>query len=216
MLHAPDARARLRAQLAAHGVDNLLLFGGDGSLRHLPPILREVGVPYVGIPTTIDNNVPGTEQTLGFDSACNFAYQALDGILATAHALPGRSFMVETLGGDTGFLALQIALGAGAHAVLIPEYAFDQAWLNRRLADAVAREGYALLVLSEGVPESRTLAQTIAEQTQISGARYAAGPRPTGREAVPPGPGPGRADGRLRARCPARWDGWRDHPGAQP
>ncbi|GAB4446946.1 MAG: 6-phosphofructokinase [Anaerolineae bacterium] len=167
VLGTPDAPARLRAQLAAHGVDNLLLFGGDGSLRHLPPILRAVGIPYIGIPTTIDNNVPGTEQTLGFDSACNFAYQALDGILATAHALPGRIFMVETLGGGTGFLALQIALGAGAHAVLIPEYGFDQAWLNRRLADAVAREGYALLVLSEGVPESRTLAQTIAEQTQI-------------------------------------------------
>ncbi|MEO0565018.1 MAG: 6-phosphofructokinase, partial [Chloroflexota bacterium] len=98
-----------------------------------------------------DNDVAGTEYTLGFDSACNFAYQAIDGVIATAHALPGRIFMVETLGGDTGYLALAVAHGAGAHLALLPEYDFSDDWLGERLKAAISQEKHALVVLSEGV-----------------------------------------------------------------
>jgi len=166
-LAAADAETAFKARLAAHGVDNLILFGGNGTLRHVAPLLKAWDVAFVGIPTTIDNDVPGTEQTLGFDSACNHAYQAVDGVLATARALPGRLFLLETLGGDTGFLALAVANGAGAHAVLMPEYHYTHHWLAGRLGDAVKREGYGLVVVSEGVKESRELPDILTRLTGI-------------------------------------------------
>src|SRR5579859_3361380 len=158
VLSQPDARTTLLEILAAHQIDSLVLFGGNGTFKHVLPLMADWNVACVGLPTTIDNDIPGTERTLGFDSACNFAYQAIDGIMATAHALPGRIFMVETLGGNTGFLALEVALGARADIVLMPEYESSPDWLHRRLIRAVERQGYALIVLSEGVENARTLA----------------------------------------------------------
>jgi 6-phosphofructokinase 1 len=162
-----DARQRIQAVLAQHGVENLILFGGNGTLRHIPPLLTAWGLRWIGIPTTIDNDVPGTERTLGFDSACNYAYQAIDGALTTAHALRGRMFMVETLGGFCGNLALAIANGAGAHAVLLPEFEYDDNWLAARMKQAVETHGYGLLVLNEEARGARTLAQSLPATTGI-------------------------------------------------
>jgi 6-phosphofructokinase 1 len=161
------ARALLLNVIDQHQIDAVMLFGGDGTLRHVLPLLGEWGVRCIGIPTTIDNDVPGTEYTLGFDSACNYAYQAVDGVLATAHALIGRIFMIETLGGNTGYLALAVAHGAGAHAVLLPEYDFDPIWLGERLKAAVERDGCGLVVLSEGVKAARTLFDDLPKWTGI-------------------------------------------------
>lgn len=155
VLGEPSAADRLRAILAAEQIDNLLLFGGDGSLTHVLPLLNEWQIPVVALPTTIDNDVAGTERTLGFDSACNFAYSTIQGIQATAHALPGRIFMVETLGGYAGHLALDIAFATGAHAVLLPEYEFDVAWLAARLKQATVSDGFALAIVCEGVIAAR-------------------------------------------------------------
>jgi len=167
VLKQADAREQLAEALIRHSIDNVILFGGDGTLRYVAPLLSEWGIPCIGLPTTIDNDIAGTEQTLGFDSACNYAYQAVDGILATGHALHQRIFILETLGGHTGFLALEVAWGAGAHAVLVPEYPYDNDWLAERLTRMVNRHGYALLVLSEGVSASRTLAEDIFKWTNI-------------------------------------------------
>lgn len=167
VLDQPAAETRLKEVLQQHGVDRMVLFGGDGTLRYIPPRLARWNIPFIGIPTTIDNNVPGTDETLGFDSACNYAYSAIDGIRATAHALQGRIFLVETLGGDCGNLALAIALGAGADAVLLPEYAYDLPRLGARLLEAVECKHHALLVVCEGVPEGRSLPQRIPEWTKV-------------------------------------------------
>ncbi|NDJ62898.1 MAG: 6-phosphofructokinase [Chloroflexi bacterium] len=167
VLSADGAAARLKALLSEQHVDNLLLFGGDGSLRYILPLLAGWGVRCVGIPTTIDNDIPGTEQTLGFDSACNFAYRAIDGVLATARALRGRIFTVETLGGTTGFIALAVAQAGGAHAVLIPEYAYDDRWLAARILSAIERDTYALVLHAEGIEDSRVLPQKIRAATGI-------------------------------------------------
>ncbi|MCA9907917.1 MAG: 6-phosphofructokinase, partial [Anaerolineae bacterium] len=113
-------QTKLADVLARHQVDALVVFGGNGTLRHIPPLLAELGVVSIGIPTTIDNDVPGTEATLGFFSACDFAHRTIDGIRATGHALQGRIFTLETLGGDTGYIALEVAHSAGADVVLIP------------------------------------------------------------------------------------------------
>jgi 6-phosphofructokinase 1 len=167
VLARTGARESLHGILDRHSIDNILLFGGNGTLHHVLPLLSVWELRVVGIPTTIDNDVPGTAYTLGFDSACNYAYQAVDGVRATALALPGRIFMLETLGGHTGMLALAVAHGAGADAVLVPEYAYENEWLADRLLNAIKIKGHALLVLSEGVKAARTLADEIPQWTGI-------------------------------------------------
>ncbi|MBA3874413.1 MAG: 6-phosphofructokinase [Anaerolineae bacterium] len=167
VLNQTEAGERIRAILRENEVDNIVLFGGNGTLRYIPPLLRNWGIPCIGLPTTIDNDVPGTEMTLGFDSACNFTYHAIDGAMATAHALRGRIFLVETLGGTCGNLALAVAHGADAHAVILPEYEYEDSWLSERVSAVLKRDGYALVVICEGSRGARTLADDIAKWTGI-------------------------------------------------
>jgi len=161
-MNEPLNRVKLIETISRLQIDNIVLFGGDGTLRNLPPILDDMGIGCVGIPTTIDNDVPGTEATIGFDSACNAALGVIDGVVASGRALPGRIFSVETLGGHTGFLALAIAYATSASAVLIPEIEFDERWLAERLVTAQS-DGTVLLVLSEGIETSRTLVHSLHE-----------------------------------------------------
>lgn len=150
---------QLKTVLKNHNIDNLVLLGGEGTLTNIPDILKSLGIACIGIPATIDNDVPGTEQTIGFASACNFAHNTIDGLLSTARALPGRIFSVETLGGYTGFIAMDIAYVVGAHALLIPEYDFDLARVAKQLQAAVDRYQVGLVVLSEGITDSPTFAE---------------------------------------------------------
>ncbi|MYD10563.1 MAG: 6-phosphofructokinase [Chloroflexi bacterium] len=173
VLSAPDAGERLRAVMRANDVENLLLFGGDGSLKHALPLLERWGAPCVAMPTTIDNDITGTDYTLGHDSACNFALAAVEGIRATADALPGRIFLLETLGGHTGYLALAIAHASGADVALLPEYAFDLDWLAERVRRVVERAGYALVVLCEFVPGIDSLRDELPRRSGIR-VRYTA------------------------------------------
>ena len=166
-LQDPKARERLGDVMRRRGIDNLLLFGGDGTIRHVAPLLADWGISSIVLPTTIDNDVAGTDYTLGHDSACNFATQALAGIRATAHALPGRIFMLETLGAPTGHLALAIAYASGADLALLPEYPLELDWLCERLKLVVSRQGAALVVLSEAYPDIDRLAKEIPKRTGI-------------------------------------------------
>lgn len=161
------ARDQLQGIMRRRAIDNLLLFGGDGTLRHVLPLLHSWGVSCIALPTTIDNDVAGTDYTLGHDSACNFARAALDGIRATAQALPGRLFMLETLGAPSGHLALAIADAAGAHALLLPEYEIDLDWLADRVKTCVRRDGHALVVLSEALPHIDRLVAEIPQRAGI-------------------------------------------------
>lgn len=172
-LQRPDARERLHAALARHEIDNLLLFGGDGTIRHVAPLLENWGMSCIVLPTTIDNDVACTDYTLGHDSACNFALGAVHGIRATAHALPGRIFLLETLGAPSGHLALAIAYASGAQLALLPEYPLELDWLADRLKAIVANEGYALVVLSEAYPDISRLVEEIPRRTGIR-VRYTA------------------------------------------
>ncbi|MCC6616185.1 MAG: 6-phosphofructokinase [Anaerolineae bacterium] len=157
VLAQPAGRAQLAEVLARHQVDALVVFGGNGTLRHIPPLLAELGLVSIGLPTTIDNDVPGTEATLGFFSACDFAHRTIDGIRATGHALQGRIFTMETLGGDTGYLALEVAHSAGADVALIPEMSYDAAHVAARLKAGIEQRGQALMVYSEGLPGKQAL-----------------------------------------------------------
>lgn len=117
-------RAQAAQDLKNAGVDALVVIGGDGSFTGANLLFEEHGIPTAGIPGTIDNDLPGTDRTLGFDTALNTAVQAIDKIRDTANA-HDRVFLVEVMGRASGMLAVHTAIACGAEAVLYPESADD-------------------------------------------------------------------------------------------
>ena len=124
----PDVRQQAAAHLREREIDGLVVIGGNGSLQGAWEPSQETSLPLVGIPKTIDNDVGGTDYSLGFDTAVNTAVTAIDKIrdTATSHE---RLFLVEVMGRNRGFLALEVALACGAEGVLLPEVPTDIAAL---------------------------------------------------------------------------------------
>lgn len=143
----PQAVARLEEAGATH----LLVLGGNGSLAGAAR-LAQTGFPVAGIPCTIDNDVAGSEESIGFDTALNFALFVLDGIRDTAEALP-RLFALETLGGDTGFLAAAVYQAGGGDLLLVPEQPLGLEVVVAGLREVLERQRYAVVVASEGYPD---------------------------------------------------------------
>jgi len=115
-----EGRKKAAENLKKHGVQGLICIGGDGSFRGAHALWAEHKIPTVGMPGTIDNDVHGTDTTIGFDTAVNTALEAIDRIRDTA-ASHDRLFIVEVMGRNSGFIALEVGLAGGAEAVLIPE-----------------------------------------------------------------------------------------------
>lgn len=132
-----------------NGIEGLIVIGGNGSMRGAKDLYK-AGVPVVGIPASIDNDIYGTDIALGVDTALNVIIQALDIIRYTASS-HGRVFVVETMGRKCGYLAATSALASGADAVLIPEVKFDVDSIVKRLRKE-HEEGktYSIVVVSEG------------------------------------------------------------------
>ncbi len=140
------------------GADTVVVIGGGGSLAGAALLVR-AGVMVAGIPATIDNDVAGSEYALGHDTALNTGVMMADRIRDTAEALP-RLFALETLGGDTGFIAQSLALMCGADVLLVPERPVDLDQAAEQARAGVAARRYALIVASEGVPDlDRRLAE---------------------------------------------------------
>mgnify|MGYP001179320111 CR=1 FL=1 len=117
----PEGQARGAEVCRKHGIDGLVVIGGDGSLTGARLLAQEFDVPCIGLPGTIDNDLYGTDTTIGYDTALNTILDAVDKIrdTATSHE---RLFFVEVMGRDAGFLALNGAIAAGAEAAIIPEF----------------------------------------------------------------------------------------------
>ncbi|MDN3203371.1 6-phosphofructokinase [Algoriphagus sediminis] len=115
-----EGRQKAYENLKSHGIDALVVIGGDGSLTGAHLFYKEHGIPAIGLPGTIDNDLSGTDLTIGFDTACNTAIEAIDKIrdTATSH---DRLFFVEVMGRDAGFIAINAGIGSAAAAILIPE-----------------------------------------------------------------------------------------------
>lgn len=115
-----EARKSAVANVIEAGIDGLIVIGGDGSFRGANVLAKEVNIPVIGIPGTIDNDLYGTDSTIGYDTALNTIVEAVDKIrdTATSHK---RVFLIEVMGRDSGFLALNSAIASGAESVLIPE-----------------------------------------------------------------------------------------------
>jgi 6-phosphofructokinase 1 len=137
--------------LNAAGIDVLFVLGGGGSLQ-AAALLASGSKQIIGIPCTIDNDVPGSEYSLGFDSACNRVIRAADEIVDTGGTLPGRTFVIETLGGVTGHIALSTAYACQADAVFVPEVEPEIETICARIKHEMDfGKPYALFVVAEGV-----------------------------------------------------------------
>lgn len=131
------------------GLDALIVLGGDGTL-HIAHELYERGVPVIGVPKTIDNDIGGTEVTFGFDTALNIATEAIDRLHTTAES-HHRVMVVELMGRDAGFIALQAGVSGGADVVLIPEIPFKYEAILAKVRQRVERGSYfSILAVSEG------------------------------------------------------------------
>lgn len=120
----PEGRTKAARTLAEHKIDALVVIGGDGSFTGAKLLIQEHDIPVVGIPGTIDNDLYGTDSTIGYDTAVNTAVEAVDKIKDTASA-HNRLFFVEVMGRDAGFLALNGAIASGAEAAIIPEFSTE-------------------------------------------------------------------------------------------
>lgn len=119
-----ETRAECIRFLKAKKIDAMVVIGGDGSFRGASLLHQEGGPAVLGIPATIDNDIMGTEYTIGFDTASNTALQAIDKIRDTASS-HDRHFLVEVMGRQAGFLALDVGIAGGAEFILTPEFPYD-------------------------------------------------------------------------------------------
>ncbi|EDL65376.1 6-phosphofructokinase [Bacillus sp. SG-1] len=153
-------------QLNKHGIEGLVVIGGDGSYRGAKA-LTELGYPCVGVPGTIDNDIPGTEYTIGFDTALNTVIDAIDKIrdTATSHE---RTFIIEVMGRNAGDLALWSGLAGGAETILIPEDKHDMDDIARRLKKGQERgKKHSIIVVAEGVMSGNEFAARLKEETNL-------------------------------------------------
>ena len=144
-----EGQERAAATLVGAGVEGLVVIGGGGSLTSAKA-LGEVGVKAVGIPATIDNDVPGTELALGVDSAIETAVEAIDRIRGTAIS-HNRGHIVKVMGSDSGYLALMSAVAGGAEVAVLPEFETRKEDILRFLEDAYERgRSHFIVVAAEG------------------------------------------------------------------
>ena len=149
-------------QLKKFGIEGLVVIGGDGSY-HGALALTKRGFPAIGIPGTIDNDIPGTDFTIGFDTAINTVLDAIDRIrdTATSHV---RTFIIEVMGRDAGDIALWAGVAGGADDIIIPEHEFDMAQVAERIRKGRDRgKKHCLIVLAEGVMPGHEFADKLAE-----------------------------------------------------
>ncbi|MBT2656919.1 6-phosphofructokinase [Bacillus sp. ISL-18] len=162
----PEVQQKGIEQLRAHGIEGLVVIGGDGSYRGARALTQQ-GYPCVGVPGTIDNDIPGTELTIGFDTALNTVINAIDRIrdTATSHE---RTFVIEVMGRNAGDIALWAGLAGGAETILIPEENYDMKEVAERLRSGHDRgKKHSIIVVAEGVCSGYEFARQLQENTEF-------------------------------------------------
>ncbi len=160
-----DKKYRQQAyeHLKRHHIDGVVVLGGDGSYNAFELFGKEFPVNFVGIPTTIDNDIYGTEYCLGVDTALNVIRWAVDNIRDTASTFK-RAFVVETMGRECGYLAAVTGLSSGAEICVIPEMNFNknvaEHFLKKDLSEG---RGYILAIVAEGTKMTQTIKEWLEE-----------------------------------------------------
>jgi len=138
-------------RLNEHGIDGVVVIGGDGSLRGALA-MHTLGVPVVGVPASIDNDIYGTDTSIGVDTALNTILDALDRLRDTASS-HNRCFLIEVMGRNSGYLALMGGILGGAEIVIVPEHETPMEEVGRELEQAYIRgKAHAIAVMAEGAP----------------------------------------------------------------
>lgn len=153
-------------QLKKYNIDGLVIIGGDGSFRGAKALTMK-GFPCIGVPATIDNDINGTDFTIGFDTALNTIIEAIDKIrdTATSHE---RTYIIEVMGRDAGDLALWAGLAGGAESIVIPEKKEDFNDIVNRLTRGHERgKKHSIILLAEGVGSAIDYGKRIQEETNL-------------------------------------------------
>ncbi len=149
------------------GIDGIVAIGGDGTFRGARD-LAGAGIRTIGIPATIDNDIASTEYSIGFDTACNTALDAIDKLRDTMQSHE-RCSVVEVMGHNAGHLALYVSIACGAQAVLVPEKPFDfqRDVVDKIRAGRINKRSHYIIIQAEGVGSSIDITNRIIEETGI-------------------------------------------------
>lgn len=171
-LRCPEFKKRSFRKIAArqlkdHGIDALIVIGGNGSLAGAKELAMEHGIISMVVPASIDNDIPCTDLTIGFDTAVNTALDAIDKIRDTA-ASHERIFIIEVMGRDNGFIALEVGLGAGAEIIMVPEVKCDCDKVCKRLQQGLDRgKRSSIIVTAEGAGSGVELGEFIKKKLKV-------------------------------------------------
>lgn len=144
-----EGRQQAKEHLEKNGIEGVVAIGGDGTFRGALEFSKICKVPFVGCPGTIDNDLVGTDYTIGYDTAINTVIEAVDKIRDTAES-HNRVFIVEVMGRDAGLIALYGGIGAGAEGILIPETKNDLDGLLRSLGEKQREKHSRIIIVAEG------------------------------------------------------------------
>jgi len=164
---AEEGQKRAVEILKRSGIEGLVTIGGDGTYRGALALSKTWGFPCVGVPGTIDNDLNGTDHTIGSDTAMETALDAIDKIKDTVNSME-RIFIIEVMGRNCGYLALKSALAGGAEQVLIPEVKANISDLCREITEGYIRgKASWIIVVAEGAIPAQELAQSITKTTDL-------------------------------------------------
>lgn len=148
--HTKEGRQQAFDNIEKFGLDGVVAIGGDGTFTGAAIFNQEFNIPFIGIPGTIDNDLYGTDNTIGYDTALNTVVEAVDKVRDTANS-HNRLFLIEVMGRDAGFLALRSGIGVGAEAILIPE---TQTYINELVtkleSDSKKHKESMIVIVAEG------------------------------------------------------------------
>ncbi|MCU0316891.1 MAG: 6-phosphofructokinase [Fimbriimonadaceae bacterium] len=168
---SPAGRQQAIEILRENEIEGLVVIGGDGSLTGARRLYEEFGFPVMGVPGSIDNDIAGTDFSIGFDTAVNTALEAIDKVRDTAYSHE-RVFVIEVMGRANGFIAVEVALSGGAEAVLVPEVPFSLQEICDNLRKSRAKgKRSSILVVAEGAARASDIKQFIHKNTGFE-ARY--------------------------------------------
>jgi len=160
-------RRRAYEAIKRNDIDGLVLIGGDGTYRGGHIFNKEWGVPCIGVPGSIDNDINGTDFTIGSDTAVNTALEAIDKIRDTATSME-RIFIVEVMGRSSGYIAINAALSGGAEDVLLPERKYDMRQLCQDIVEGNLRGKLSwIVIVAEGVAKAGDIAKIITDTTDL-------------------------------------------------
>ena len=162
----PQLQRQAVDNLRRHGIDGLVVIGGNGSMQGAQALDR-LGVPVIGVPASIDNDLDGTDVSIGVDTALNTIVRAIDALKDTASAHE-RTFVVEVMGRNCGYLALMAGMAGGAEAVIVPESPPDYDRIVADLERGYARgKRHGILVCAEGAAKGQDVAAELSRRSAL-------------------------------------------------